>query len=472
MDTFKVYVLFLGIRNMATGWPYSSYNIDVAADNIRKDMMEALQVDRSLELTGWNIITGDSDIFAVYPELDNADGLIIVSLTAEFAALGPDIFKVCEKELPAIVYTPPFATYWDGFGALHASGAKAVHIASSDISDLKEPLQAMKAVMKLRRMHLLVVRDLEHDYTKIDPRMLDPRWKGPAYQKLIHDTFGVKLSFADSEELLGLYKAVDKKEVHHEFEKIAAESKGSKEPQQEEIKQAVQMYLAMKRIMQKKKVNGITVDCLSIIREKKHPVSVCLGISRLNTEDIVAGCEADVESTITLALCKYLTGQSAFQADPVIDQSKNQVLLAHCTASPNVHRHKNYPFQFRSHNESLSNVGVEVEMPVDEPVTILKILGTAVSHHVCWPDIPVKRSFTGYHLLTFQSRTVAHEYHDSDRGCRTKLAVEMPPEELEDFSNHFYGHHRIVLYGHYQKLLQYAAKFVGIQFHPHMFLKI
>ncbi len=473
MEKFTVHVLFLGLRNMSTGWPYSNFNIDNAVEKIKKEMLQVLgESDPSLNLSGWTVISGDQDLFPAYYELKEADGMIIVPLTAEFAALGPDIFKVCEADLPAIIYTPPFATYWDGFGSLHASGIKAVHVASSSISDIREPLKAMKAVMKLRRLRLLIIRDMDHDYSKIDPRMLDPRWKGPAYQKLIHDTFGTKLYFSESEELLDVFNSISKHEISREFEQILGNSKGTKEPPENEVYQAVGMYLAMKKIMQDNKCNGISVDCLSIIRENKHPVSPCLGISRLNTEEYVAGCEADVESTITLALCRYLSGQSGFQADPVIDQSKNQVLFAHCTAAPNMCENMDSPYYFRTHNESLSNVGVEVEMPVNKPVTILKILGTAVTQHVCWPDIPVKRDFTGYHLLTYESASIPHEYHESDRGCRTKLAVELPPDELEEFGSNFYGHHRIVVFGHYQKLLKYSAALMGIKYHSKMYLNL
>ncbi len=302
--------------------------------------------------------------------------------------------------------------------------------------------------------------------------MLDPRWKGPGYSQLIEKYFGAQLIYADSTELINHYDNIKDSEAKGEFDTIMKTATGVKEPPESDIFKAVKMYLAVKSLMKEKNTNGFTIDCLSYLREKTLPISPCLAISKLNDEGIVAGCEADVETVLTIALCHYLAGAPGFQADPAIDRSNNQVIMAHCTAPTRMTRKESFSFWFRTHNETLSEVGLEVEMKENQPVTILKLIGKGKMTYMGLPKVPIKDEFETYHLLAYESQTVKHEYKGSPWGCRTKIAIELPAEELKEFEDNFFGFHRVVLYGHYQKHLEYVARLLGVKFHNKMYLKI
>ncbi len=474
MESYNILVLFLGERNMPAGWPYKEFPVDKQITKIRKELetLSSKISDKTINFFGWQLVSNDQDIYESYNLMENAEGLIIVPLNSEFASIGPDIGKLCEKDLPIIVYTKPFSVYYDGYAALLANNAKAVLVASSDPKDLIEPLEALTAVSNLKKLRLLVVRNLKHDYSKIDPRMLDPRWKGPAYSRLIEKYFGSQIVYADSIELINHYENINDSDVKKEFEKIMKTATGVKEPPESDIFKAVKMYLAVKSLMKEKNTNGFTIDCLSYLREKTLPISPCLAISKLNDEGIVAGCEADVETVLTISLCHYLAGAPGFQADPAIDRSKNQVIMAHCTAPTRMLRKETFPFWFRTHNETLSEVGLEVEMKENQPVTILKLIGTGKITYMGLPKVPIKDEFETYHLLTYESQTVKHEYKGSPWGCRTKIAIELSPEELKEFEDNFFGFHRVILYGHYQKHFEHIARFLGVEFHNRMYLKI
>lgn len=470
---YKILVVFLGREDMPAGWPYSRFPVNNQIEKIKKEINQiSKNLDTKFDFFGWKLIQNDSDIYESYSLMDEADGLVIVPLNAEFASLGPDIFKLCEKNLPTIIYTKPFSVYYDGYAALKANGVKAILAASSDPNDLIEPLTIVKTAVDLKRLNLLIVRDLEHDYTKIDPRMLDPRWKGPAYSDLIKKYFGSSLVYAGSRELLAHYNEIADAHVQEEFDKAIHSAAEIKEPPEDDIFKAVKMYLAIKSLMNQKNANGFTVDCLSYIREKTMPISPCFAISKSNDEGMVAGCEADVESVLTIAICHYLTGKPGFQADPVIDRRKNQVIFAHCTAPTRMGIDTCYPCRFRTHNESLSDVGLEIEMKTNEPVTILKLIGTGTITYMGLPQIPVQNTFETYHILTHEATTVEHDYTGSPWGCRTKLAIELRPDELEKFENNFFGFHRVIVYGSYQKKLKSLAQLLGVKFHDTMYLPV
>ncbi|MCK4309084.1 MAG: hypothetical protein KAW42_03800, partial [Candidatus Atribacteria bacterium] len=110
---------------------------------------------------------------------------------------------------------------------------------------------------------------------------------------------------------------------------------------------ALKIYNGFKAIINKYKLDGITVRCFDLIKIYKN--TGCLGISLLNDEGIVAGCEGDVPALISMVILHYLTDEPVFMANlSSIDVDNNEIILAHCTLPLNM----SDKFHLKTHFES------------------------------------------------------------------------------------------------------------------------
>jgi len=466
---------------MDAGWPHHNFDVTTTMDKYRKEL-EKIGESSGIDFSGYEIPKKESDIIQLLDRLEREkfDGVLAISLTNEFAALGPSIFKVADSGLPTVVYTKPFSAYWDGGGKLYKGGYKAEVCDSENIEDIVPIFDVVKAVAKLKKTRLLLLKDYDYNIEFYDPRMAEPRWLGPSYFKRLKDVFGIETVRANSSDILKYYQQVENSASKNLASDLINSSQGVLGPAEEDITKAAKLYLALKNMMEDNNTNALTAGCLSWIRQKALPVSPCLALSKFNDEGIPAGCEADVESLITLCFCHYLAEKPGFQSDPVIDESNNTVTFAHCTAARKFlgYEQKPFPFWFRPHTESWRDVGIETEMMQEGEVTILRLLGTILSKSFCWPEVNVYNKFEGYNLLAYKAKNAEADVDRTDNekrkwewGCRTKITVELPEEELKDFKENFYGHHRIILYGDYTKKLKMLARFLGIKFVGKMYLK-
>jgi L-arabinose isomerase len=92
-----------------------------------------------------------------------------------------------------------------------------------------------------------------------------------------------------------------------------------------QIMDGVRAYMAMKKIVQDKKLDAIAIeDWFDIIGIPN------LGLSLLNEEGVPAGCESDVHSTLMLYLLSLLTEKPAFHGELLgILEKEDALLVAH-----------------------------------------------------------------------------------------------------------------------------------------------
>lgn len=88
-------------------------------------------------------------------------------------------------------------------------------------------------------------------------------------------------------------------------------------------------YLGMKRLVMENGYDAITVgsypDCQG---------TACMGISLLNDEGIVAGCEGDMNSTIAMYILSQLSDEPVHFGEMLeIDESNNTIITSHCGAA-------------------------------------------------------------------------------------------------------------------------------------------
>ncbi len=220
------------------------------------------------------------------------------------------------------------------------------------------------------------------------------------------------------------------------------------EPEQT-LEKSARVYLTQKLLMEKYKASAIAINCLGGFYSGHLKGYPCLGFVELNDAGLVGACEADLISTGVMVVLRHLVGRPGYISDPVLDSSKRQIIYAHCVAptKPLGPTGPQNPFEIYTHSEDRRGASVRSILPLGYMTTTLEI-------H------PIRREILCH-------RGVAVENPWVDRGCRTKLAVEV----LGDFDPMYtfwdqYGWHRVTVYGDLWEPLQELAAALKFKFVP------
>ena len=244
----------------------------------------------------------------------------------------------------------------------------------------------------------------------------------PVEPKKIYDSFKiniVKIKMSELDELIEETEGemIDLNDVPHATELI------NKFDNRDIIQGAIVIYLALKKLVKKYDLKGLTIRCFDLL--KKYKNTACLALALLNEEGIVAGCEGDMPSLITMYLINTLTGRSSFMANPSkFIYEENSLLLAHCTVPLNM----TSSYSLDTHFESGLGIGVRGEMP-EGKITICKIAPDySLDNSICLPaSIKECPHLEGY--------------------CRTQIMVSLGEEGLLDILKASFGNHLVVSYG-------------------------
>ena len=244
----------------------------------------------------------------------------------------------------------------------------------------------------------------------------------PIEPKVIYTNFKMNVVKIKMTELYDLIDEIegemlDQKEIPHSNELI------NKYQDKEVIHQALVIYVALKRLVKKYDLKGLTIKCFDLL--KKYNNTACLALALLNEEGITAGCEGDIFSLLTMHVVNALTGRSSFMANPSkFNYEDNSILLAHCTVPLNM----TSSYSLTTHFESGLGIGVRGEMP-EGRVTICKIAPDySLENCVCLPaNIKDNPHLEGY--------------------CRTQITVALNDDGLLELLKASFGNHLIVSYG-------------------------
>jgi L-fucose isomerase-like protein len=309
----------------------------------------------------------------------------------------------------------------------------AISVASSDFQDIIDAVRLFGVMKAMRQANILVVADGE-------------TW-GARQEVLSHvlDTFGTRVEQMNSETLQTYYEKVDADEAEHWKAKWIEEALKVVEPDDAEILRSARMYLALKEAMQEAQADAVTMDCLGLYYGGNLLAYPCLGFFQLNNDGSTGVCEADLDSTLTQLLIRYLTGRPGYVSDPVIDTATGQIVYAHCVATNRAfgpHGLAN-PYVIRSHAEDGKGASVQSLLPLGHPITTLKV---SAEHKA---------------FAIHTGRSVANV--EDDKACRTKLAAEVDAQRiLDQYHSELFGWHRVTCYGEYRKPFIDLATLYGL----------
>ena len=244
----------------------------------------------------------------------------------------------------------------------------------------------------------------------------------PIEPKLIYQNYKinvVKIKMSELDDLIEETEKemLDSKDIPHSNELI------NKYKDKEVIHQALVIYVALKKLVRKYELKGLTIRCFDLL--KKYKNTACLALALLNEEGITAGCEGDIFALLTMHVVHALTGRSAFMANPSkFNYEDHTLLLAHCTVPLNM----TSSYSLDTHFESGLGIGVRGEMP-EGRITVCKIAPDyTLDNCVCMPaSIKDNPNLPGY--------------------CRTQILVSLDEDGLLELLKASFGNHLVVSYG-------------------------
>ena len=246
--------------------------------------------------------------------------------------------------------------------------------------------------------------------------------------------FGVETIDIDLQRVIDGIKAVPQHEAVKVAQDIVKRCLDTIEPSCADMVEAAKAYLAIKKICQEECLDAMTIRCFDIVNT--CGTTSCLALALLNDEGIVAGCEGDMQTLMSLLLVKKVCGAEAFMANPsqLTDQTS---MLAHCTIPLKMCD----AFTVRSHFESGIGVAIQGMLPLTD-YTIFK-----------WGGPLMDRFFVT------EAKAVETPY--SNHFCRTQitLAVDLKPYLLK----HSIGNHHVILQGKHAERIREAMGKCGMR---------
>ncbi len=232
------------------------------------------------------------------------------------------------------------------------------------------------------------------------------------------DVFGVELINVPFDE----FKALIEKKLPYKvsddvFKHINSYIK------EKDVEEALYIYSALKEIIRKYNLVGVTVRCFDLLSTIKS--TSCLALALLKQEGIVATCEGDIPAMLSMDLIMTLAHQSSFQANPsLIKEDEGFMYLAHCTLPLDMVS----SYRFDTHYESGIGIGIKGEL-LPKEVTIFKLSSTLEEYVILEGEIESN--------LDIKSL------------CRSQIKVRIN-ENIRHIESAPCGNHLIVFYGYHK----------------------
>ena len=235
---------------------------------------------------------------------------------------------------------------------------------------------------------------------------------------LLLQRYGIETIDIDLQRLIDGIKGAPLAEAEKVAQTMVKQAKAVREPSDADMLEAAKAYLAIKKICQEERLDAFTIRCFDIV--KACGTTSCLALALLNDEGIVAGCEGDMQSLLSMLLAKRLCGEVAFMANPS-QLTDGGAMLAHCTIPLTMCDET----IVRSHFESGIGVAIQGLLPLTD-YTLFKWGGSRLDRY-------------------FVTEAQAIETPYSNHFCRTQITlnVNLKPYLLQ----HSIGNHHVIIRG-------------------------
>jgi hypothetical protein len=450
----KVRLVFCETTNDKPIWPNIGYDFDAR----RQQVIDALtQGCPDMQFLVTKVMDDPKHADDVLQGDGEVDGYVVC---IQGLGWGNDVFKLCTTGKPTLLVDNLFGgsgKFLTQIVPIMGSGKPVDWVSSSRDQDIvasarhfgqlstgKNPAEVAEMFRATRRQRTPSETDWTckndpvpaADFDKALEKLKQAKiivvgggWGGDAFRKAASELLGLTFVPLEFAEMAAAYEEVDRDAAREVGDRWIAAAQQVVEPQPDEIHRSGIVYLAMKKLLDKHRAGGISINCLGGFYGGHMKAYPCLGFSQLNDDGLVGGCEADQMSALTMATMGAVAGRPGFISDPVIDTSKNQIIYAHCVAmtKPFGPQGAPNPYRIRTHSEDRQGASMQSLLPAGYMTTTLEIN-------------PVTRQ-----VLCHRAKTAGN--NPSDMACRTKLEAVVQGD-LEKLTEHWrMGWHRVTFYG-------------------------
>jgi L-fucose isomerase-like protein len=216
------------------------------------------------------------------------------------------------------------------------------------------------------------------------------------------------------------------------------------EPTAVDVLEAAKTYFAFKRLLADEQADAVMMECLSGLGIPHKHVPPCMGFMSLRDEGIAAGCQADLNATLTLMLVQQLFDLPGFQQNASMNTENNLYFGAHCTAPSKMQGRQgpSEPYILRNHAEAGWGCVPRVLFSAGQEVTMALYMSGQTPQ-----------------MLLYTGKIVRCPPIPPAGGCRSNL--EMTINEVRDVCD-VKGMHQIIFYGNYTRQLRAFCQLYGI----------
>ncbi|MFA4028581.1 MAG: hypothetical protein GDYSWBUE_000597 [Candidatus Fervidibacterota bacterium] len=422
----KVAKLYLGVPRAHWPTPLLDLNAEVQRYEAEFEKLKGGEL-RDVNFTVTKLITSVEGAREVAEQLKDVDGVLVIHLSMGIMGMLNEILRA---KRPTMLFAAPYSGHeWTAFGRLRNSpeGALLDCILSSDMNQLAVAIRPFRALHHLREAKIL-------DITKRDRT---------AFAGEVKERFGTEIKVIERDRILKLYESIPDNDAIAEAEVWINRAEKVVEPSRDEIIRSCKLALALEKLLDEEDATVVTVDCYGTMW-RQLPAYPCLSHCRMNNMGFGGICESDLQCALTHIIFQGLVGKPGFISDPTVDESRNSIILAHCMGTTKMDgpEGEEAPYKLRSVMERQEGVVVQPRMRIGQRVTQAILLGTKVM-----------RYFTGTIIDT----------PDLDRGCRTKITVQVDGDVVKLWQNWAGGLHRQTVYGDIVTDLKRFCKFAGVE---------
>ncbi|HPO08717.1 MAG TPA: hypothetical protein PLZ55_08620 [bacterium] len=424
----KVKVAKLYIGKPKPHWPTPTLDLEKEVQAYEQEFKRLENEFADVEFVTDQLVSSVDDVKKIQAELDSADGILIIQLSIWTREL---LDEILARRKPTAVFAIPYSGHeWVGFGALQKkeAGELTEFFLTSDYDQLAVAIRPFRAIHHLREAKILNVTANELQKEYVDA---------------IQSRFGTEIVRVDRDRMLAAYEAVPDNDAHAEAKQWIERAVQVVEPDEDEIFRSCKLALAFQSLLDEEEATVITVECYGSMY-RKLPAFPCIGFTRLNDMGLAGICESDLRSAMTFILFQGLVGKPGFISDPTMDVSKNAAILAHCLGTRRMDGPGGglAPYKLRTIMERQEGAVPQVMMRVGEKVTQAILVDQAK-------------------LLYFTGTII--EVPDTERGCRTKITVQVDGDAEELWKNWTHGLHRVTCYGNIAQDLKRFCRYQKVE---------
>ena len=406
-------------------WPGASYDVEARQAQYTKTLVEAAR-KLGVDLEVRPLPLDDAEAIAAFAEQTGKsppDGLFLSVMhlgswpKAEYLARN-------RGSAPMVVFSPLGTAFAKQIQALR--GVPKTFVASTQAPEWPAfGLRMLKTAFEMKHARLCIVA-------------------GKATEQRPVKSLGTTLQYIPLERWIRELTGIDTSdEMRAIAEYYAKEAKEIVEPRKEDVLAAAKNYVVARRIMAAEKCQGISVDCYTLLNQRRVACGMCVAWSRLLDEGLVGACEADGDAAISMLLGASLLGRPGFMQDPVPNTLQNTLIGSHCTCPTRLDGFEkpHEPFILRSQAESASGVALQVLWRPAQEITIMKFRA---------PDT----------IVLGTGRVIDNVEGAAATACRTSVEVRL--DGVADVRS-IQDDHQLFLYGKWDQSLKAYAELAGLR---------